>query len=73
MKFKPIVRTGAVLVGVLLTLITLMAIGVFALVPAASNFTNVLILTMVLMQLLTVVVLIHIHDVLIGDFKKGRR
>jgi len=73
MKFKPIVKTGTILVGVLLVIITLLAMGVFALVPAATNFTNVLILTMVLMQLLTVIVLIHIHDVLAGDYKRGRR
>jgi hypothetical protein len=73
MKFKPIVKTGTILVGVLLVIITLLAMGVFALVPAATNFTNVLILTMVLMQLLTVIVLIHIHDVLAGGQRRGRR
>jgi hypothetical protein len=73
MQYKHIVKTGTILVGILLAIVTLLAIGVFALVPTATNFADVLLLTMVMMQLLTVVVLIHIHDVLTGEYKRGRR
>ena len=72
MRNKNVVKMGALLVGIMLAVVTLMAVAVFAMVPAASNFTNVLLLTMVLMQLLTVSVLVHIHDVLAGDVKRRR-
>lgn len=72
MRHKSIVRAATKVIGVLLAIVTLLAMGIFMLVPAASNFTNVLILTMVMMQLMTVVVLIHIHDVLMGETKRRR-
>jgi hypothetical protein len=73
MRFKSIVKAGMIVTGLLLVLISLTVIGVFALNPIAQNFTNVLILAMILMQLLTVIVLVHIHDVLTGEYRPRRR
>jgi len=72
MQHKSVIKAATKIISVLLAIVTLLVMGIFTLVPAAANFTNVLILTMVMMQLLTVVVLIHIHDVLIGDVKRRR-
>ena len=73
MKYKHMVKRGTILVGIVLMLITVVAAYVAILMPTAANFGNMLLLTMVLMQLLTVIVLIHIHDVLTGEYKRGRR
>lgn len=51
---------------------TLLTMKVFMLSPIAANFANVLLLAMTMMQLLTVIVLIHIHDVLTGKVRRRR-
>lgn len=72
MRFKPIVKAGTMGIGVLLTVIALLLIYIFVLWPVSEFLTNVLLIAVVLMQLLTVIVLIHIHDVLTGEWKRER-
>jgi len=71
MKFKYFVKTGLLIVSLVLMIVTLMTLSVFALKPTTEIYMTAILLTMLLMQVMTIALLMHIHDALTA--KRGRK
>ena len=71
MQFKPIVKVGITIASIILVLAALMTMTTFALNPSEPIiFTNALLMVLIIVQLLTVNMLIHIYE---KSGKKGGR
>jgi len=75
MLFQNYVKAGIVITAIIVVLITFIALAVFAMQPLVTiHFTNILLLVLILVQLFSVSVLMHIYGRLVKIYEKiGRK